>query len=169
MFRLGVVRVECFLADRQRALVNRLSLCVLALVGIKRPKIIEAGRDLRVVKPGSLLANFERPLVKRPRQDWSINRPDTLCESDIGDKEGRGNSRNLSFYRQVLTIILGLPCGRTISPGEFTAKATVVIPRPLPGSRGTPLKREQARGKKVAHAGAPARGHAALDLAFPPS
>ena len=60
-------RAECFLADFQRAFIERLRLGVVAHGLIKPRQIVEARRGIGMIRAERFLSDFERALIERFR------------------------------------------------------------------------------------------------------
>jgi hypothetical protein len=62
-----MLRSEHLLADRERALVERLRLGIVALNFVQQSEVVEAGGDVRMLRSEQLLAHCEGALVERLR------------------------------------------------------------------------------------------------------
>jgi len=62
---IGMVRAKGLLRDRQRALVERLGLRVLALGAVEQCEVVQARGDIGMVRAKGLLRDRQRALVER--------------------------------------------------------------------------------------------------------
>ena len=62
---VGVVRTECFLADRQRAFEKRLRVSVLALISIRVGQVVQALAYITIIRAQHFFADRQSPL-KQP-------------------------------------------------------------------------------------------------------
>ncbi len=60
-----MIRPERLLYNRQRELVQRLCLCVLALGSVEFGQVVQARGDSRIIRAERLLVNRQRALIKR--------------------------------------------------------------------------------------------------------
>ena len=62
---IGMIGTERFFADRQRALVERLSVSIAALFVVKHRQIVQRCRDIGMIGTERLFSDRQRALVER--------------------------------------------------------------------------------------------------------